>query len=50
MPLALQRLLAVGGGSRSRYWLQLLATVLEMPVKFRQRVMSVRLSVLRGWR
>ncbi|MBX2826031.1 MAG: xylulokinase [Gammaproteobacteria bacterium] len=28
----LDRVAAVGGGSRSRYWLQLLATVLNMPV------------------
>jgi xylulokinase len=33
MPLAVpKRLLAVGGGSRSRYWLSLIATVLGVPI------------------
>jgi xylulokinase len=33
MPLAEpRRLLAVGGGSRSRYWLSVIATVLELPI------------------
>jgi xylulokinase len=33
MPLAPpRRLLAVGGGSRSRYWLSTIATVLELPI------------------
>lgn len=33
MPLANpRRLLAVGGGSRSRYWLSLIATVIDLPI------------------
>ena len=33
MPLGLpRRLIAVGGGSRSRYWLQVIATVLDIPI------------------
>jgi xylulokinase len=33
MPLAEpQRLIAVGGGSRSRYWLSIIATVLNLPI------------------
>ena len=33
MPLGLpRRLIAVGGGSRSRYWLEVIATVLDIPI------------------
>ncbi len=33
----LSRILAVGGGARSRYWVELLATVLDLPVDLPER-------------
>ncbi|WP_424985296.1 xylulokinase [Microbulbifer sp. S227A] len=33
----LSRVLAIGGGARSRYWVELLATVLNMPVDLTQK-------------
>jgi hypothetical protein len=42
-------LVAVGGGSRSDYWLQVIATALDHPLSIPRRATSARPSARRGW-
>jgi sugar (pentulose or hexulose) kinase len=43
-----ERVTAVGGGSRSAYWLRLLATVLDLPVDIPEAAISAPLSAPPG--